>query len=1069
MLSPSASSSAVTIPTPGKSILKRPPPPQPSFFARITKILPTQSQQPDATKDDGSTLKRAHFILPEMTTVYPILATNPPSTPSLKEEKRSIEEREAERRRRIVRGNSSNPDSNAEDDWWSMDKVEAFYRECCTGREETPDPAISAAFKRAASTNPRTVDFSGIQLNLGTAAVLSDVFTIEWGLRKLVFKECDLDEHTLKPILHALLIPGTLTFLSVSSNRRLKAPAFRLIGAYLTKAKSLQFLDLSQNALDKKAVEYIAAALPAAPTPGLVSLRLDDCSLKPQALDALAHSVRVSSLRNISLRYNRISTTGAVAIALMIKDYPDRFPSTNSETGSVPSSPVTSTASLASTLSPPATPSSPSQPLPTLGGSGSSGTSTPPQRAGPILPPPRHPATLPQTTYTPYIPRSRRGPSAGAPTPGNTNPLSPAGRPIPIITSSAQGGVTARLPPPPAHPSHSNGHARGIETSLRQGPSAALLEQVRALDNLPRLGALRTLDLKGNDIRTGITYIAQVLKRNRTLKVLNLSENKLDVQGLVAIAEALKYNSCLETLDLSKNPCCGPGLEGIQSLRTAFTLNAALKRLFLSSTNMTSAGAIALAEFLPESASLLHLDLTMNNLDLAGVMALSSGLKSNHVMRCLDLNIPPGDEEMARMCRDILESCIRNTEEAEKASMSGAPNGQSGRGEAKGVWGMIEQSELAKTIREDDKKKVDEQHDVSLPPSRDPTDIPSAAQTESDVVIQARSRKSELEDLLAQSPSSSSAPAAPMLGPDSEVVKSTREIMKSIIAMIETTTEPARLEMLLALNDDLTDLLARVEPKPEPLKVQGLGLQIGNGQTVGNGHAGHAKSSAAGAAEEPELSDDEEPITPRVDKGKGRAEPEPEPEESVLSPTFLITESDDEEGDTPTLPAEAGESVVSPTDLSRRLVEEEGEVFRKGAVLLGPEEMEGEYDGEELRKELLEAMVERPPPRLVEEFAPEGVPAERDHSSPTPTSPQEPKKPPPRPYIRRSRSSSSAVSVDTQNVSSPIERSLSGGFPPTSSTAGPVSPGGSRASILSRTSSSSSLKEAAEPVAGLSA
>ena len=37
----------------------------------------------------------------------------------------------------------------------------------------------------------------------------------------------------------------------------------------------------------------------------------------------------------------------------------------------------------------------------------------------------------------------------------------------------------------------------------------------------------------------GITYIAQVLKRNRTLKVLNLSENKLEVAGLVAIAEAL--------------------------------------------------------------------------------------------------------------------------------------------------------------------------------------------------------------------------------------------------------------------------------------------------------------------------------------------------------------------------------------------------------------------------------------------------------------------------------------------------------------------------------------------------
>jgi hypothetical protein len=43
--------------------------------------------------------------------------------------------------------------------------------------------------------------------------------------------------------------------------------------------------------------------------------------------------------------------------------------------------------------------------------------------------------------------------------------------------------------------------------------------------------------------KTGISYVAQVLKRNRTLKVLNLSENKLDVQCLVAIAEALV--SCL--------------------------------------------------------------------------------------------------------------------------------------------------------------------------------------------------------------------------------------------------------------------------------------------------------------------------------------------------------------------------------------------------------------------------------------------------------------------------------------------------------------------------------------------
>ena len=146
--SPSPSSSAVTIPTPGKSMLKKPPPPPQPFFSlgRLSKLLPNQPPPSNDTNDE-KTLKRAHFILPELTTVYPIYASNPPSTPLLKDEKRSIEEREAERRKRVVRRNSVATDSSSvEDTWWSLPQVESFYRECCIGREETPDHAISSAF-----------------------------------------------------------------------------------------------------------------------------------------------------------------------------------------------------------------------------------------------------------------------------------------------------------------------------------------------------------------------------------------------------------------------------------------------------------------------------------------------------------------------------------------------------------------------------------------------------------------------------------------------------------------------------------------------------------------------------------------------------------------------------------------------------------------------------------------------------------------------------------------------------------------------------------------------------------
>lgn len=48
--------------------------------------------------------------------------------------------------------------------------------------------------QHAGTTSPRALDLSGIQLTPHAAAALSDILTIEWGLRKLVLRECDLDE-----------------------------------------------------------------------------------------------------------------------------------------------------------------------------------------------------------------------------------------------------------------------------------------------------------------------------------------------------------------------------------------------------------------------------------------------------------------------------------------------------------------------------------------------------------------------------------------------------------------------------------------------------------------------------------------------------------------------------------------------------------------------------------------------------------------------------------------------------------------------------------------------------------
>lgn len=909
-----------------------------------------------------------------------------------------------------MRGNSIGP--NETEEWWSLDKVESFYRECCTSREEEPDPAVSAAFKRASSTNPRSVDLSGVQLTPTTAAVLSDVLSIEWGLRKLTLRECDLDEIKLKVVLHALLIPRTLVYLSVASNRRLKAPAFKVISSYASEAKNLQFLDLSQTSLDKKAVEYINACLATASESGLVSLRLDDCSLRQNALEALSRVVRTSSLRNISLRHNRITATGAVALALMIRDYPDVVPAPSPVTSpSVSSSPLLPTPapsippSLSSSLlSPPTSPLPTNTPLPQ------------PLRTGPVLPPPRHPASTGlQTTYTPYIPRSKRAAAAVAQAHAQQVATVADSRinAVPLITSNARGGITTRLEPlenghgvgsggigtarkgAGAGGGGGNGASTGTGVSGRpdDGLSAALLDKVRALDALPRLGALKTLDLRGNDLRNGVTYLAQVLKRNRTLKVLNLAENKLDALCLAAIAEALKYNLSLETLDLSRNPCCGPGLEGIQSLRTAFTLNTALKRLFLSSTQLTSPGAIALAEFLPESRSLLHLDLTDNRLDLAGVMALSKGIQGNWVIRCLDLNIPPDDEEFALMCREILNTCIRNTEEVEKASQAAAAQA-SGKGSGKGVWGLIEESELARSIRRDEAKR----------------------QVEGGVIARAEALLAQIEKGVPNVPSKPSLTVSPSSGVSPSLLSSSssqssvsprelqekaQELVRDLTVQIQSTPDASKLEPLLLLCDRLNSAISSLSSS-KPM-VHKLGIRTeGLSAYSPNGIILH--TSPISMTEE----DDELP-TPRVDKGKGRAEPEPEEPEKVLSPSFMISESED---DDESYESAEGIAVTSPTDRSKSWVAEEGEIFRKGAVLLGPEEMEGDHAGEDLRRELLEAMVERAPPRsIVDDFAMDlgFVPPLLEEPPRSPiTEELQPQKPLPRPYLSRNRSTSSS-------------------------------------------------------------
>ncbi|CAE6436311.1 unnamed protein product, partial [Rhizoctonia solani] len=1207
-----------------KGILKRPAPaPKPFFsFTRdvlsISRLLGPGSTVTQSLNADGEpVLKRAHFIVPDIRIVYPISSDTAPSSTTQSEARLEIDA--AERLRRETEQQQA----------WTAARVETLYRDICKIRDEKVDPTISAQI-RSGTAAPKILDLSRMRLTFDTASALADLLALDWGLQRLILSDCDMDDLTLKPILHAILIPDSLAHLALANNKRLRFSSFKMIATFLGKSHALEFIDLSMNVMDKRAIEAILAVLPPAPpapppptvtprmsrTPSIASIdsaasavqfsnpfeggaairptidtsvsrrvrdptrypespgagpssprlsvvtsprgsvssprpsvsgitptldsptsggtstprpgspisagnktktrrawsgiKFDECALKGPGLDALAHAIRTSQIQTVSLRGNKIGSTGAVAVALMIKDYPDQSagtggtgslappvtqgaggrPSVGEQTlglnlGSQSQTPISSAPPsphpLTSSLSAPAGSTGPSQGAsqiesmnnrpnmtsqsslttvstfkerditsspPAASGSLANGsdkeeapvvhhtkppppviapkpvglqarlagavaakaaplpsTATearanppgqPPILSGkPLAPPPRHPAVqpppaVPGTNYTTYVPRVRRAaanaanntssqsssgtgtpshqqgggspakPISGLPgiTPGGptvqastgtgagmipvpytprqtplavrlqnaaraaasqpsspaprggalpppppptirTNPAARPGAPSPVtmITSSSLGGVTTRLPPNPPS-SVSTAPTTGQTSGALGGRSSvALMDIVRSMEGVPKLGCLTSLDLKSNDVRGGVSYIAQVLKRNRTLKTLNLSDNRIDVQGLVQLAEALKYNSTLTWLDLSSNPCSSPSLEGIHVLRNALTLNTTLHYLSLSSTGLTPQGAIALAEFIPDFPALQHLDLTSNTLDVAGVLALSVGLKVNYEMRCLDLSIVPGEEEMARLCREILKICLRNTERAQATEAARAGKAAEGvvspvlEDTASAVWEPIEHSTLARdaqvNINATAAAGVDPASRISVW-KMNPAEVISAARSCADDF--ARGERGE------------------------ELVKRTKEIRSVLVEMIRTEKDEAVLGEMLALNDGLVPILAVATES-----TIGLGLNV-NSET-------------------------------------------PAPTEQVKEEEAESLEDPEGEGDGETSPAE---------NLSRSWVAEEGEILRKSRVLLSPNELESESgaDSEALRQELLEAQVDRAPARVVEEEEP---------------------------------------------------------------------------------------------------
>ncbi|XP_024370300.1 protein TORNADO 1 [Physcomitrium patens] len=142
----------------------------------------------------------------------------------------------------------------------------------------------------------------------------------------------------------------------------------------------------------------------------------------------------------------------------------------------------------------------------------------------------------------------------------------------------------------------------------------------------------------------GAENIANVLCRNSSLEEIALKNCEIDYVGVQALALALMSNKNLKVLDLSYNPV---DVEGLKEIVKTITMDPATKEqpnttfreIIIRHSFISRAGAPILANMLATNNTLVRLDLqfSVRSWQIKDVLALLHSLKRNQSLRFLDL------------------------------------------------------------------------------------------------------------------------------------------------------------------------------------------------------------------------------------------------------------------------------------------------------------------------------------------------------------------------------------------------------------------------------------------------
>lgn len=180
------------------------------------------SNRPTARPDP---LKKVTFRAPALKVVYPINEGTTVPIPPL-QEKRTRRRINHEARRTWQR-------EAGETKGWTGDELFKLYHQSCEVYEEPGIERVRQALK--GPTPPKTLDLSNEMLTKEAIEALADVLAIDFGLKKLVLENCGLNDDCVKPLVHALLVSGSLPHLSLAGNKRIRSRGWAVMAAFLAK------------------------------------------------------------------------------------------------------------------------------------------------------------------------------------------------------------------------------------------------------------------------------------------------------------------------------------------------------------------------------------------------------------------------------------------------------------------------------------------------------------------------------------------------------------------------------------------------------------------------------------------------------------------------------------------------------------------------------------------------------------------------------------------------------------------------------------------------------------------